>query len=842
MLLLKRLAVVSLAVALLGPFPPLEARTRKGDKLLAQGKQAELKKDWDTALNLYEQALSEDPSDVAYQIAAGNARFQASQAHIDRGLKMRAQGLLGEALLEFQKAFAINPSSAAAEQEIKRTQQMIERARRKAEETGKEPSAEEKALTPVQEAKKEEEQKMERMLPAPELRPLNSERINLRMANQPPKVLFETVGKVAGINVLWSPDYKPDKNQSVDLNNLTIEQALDYLSVLTKSFWQALSPNTILIANDDVNNRHNYEENVLKVFYLSNVFSPAEMTEVTAAVRGATDCQRLFPFNSQRAIIARCEADKMALAEKIINDLDKPRPEVVVDVLVLQVSDVYSRQISTALISGGLNVPLTFTGTTTTASSTSSTTTATTGTSTTSTTGSTTGVSTGATTTGTTSTTGTAGTAVPLSQLGHLASSDFSVILPSALLQAVLSDTGTKVLQAPQIRSVDNVKATLNVGDREPTATGSFQPGVGGVGINPLVNTQFTYIDVGVNIALTPIIHDNGDVSMHVQLDISDIDGTVNLGGINQPIIGQRKIEHDIRMREGEVNLLGGLAQIQESKQVTGIPGLSSIPLLGHLFTGDQVNRNTSELMIALIPHIVRRHEITPENLREVAAGNFNVIKLNYGPRRQETAGSAPAPSGNAAAASPGAPTATPPTPEAPPAAGAQPAAPALAPPATAPPPPPLPLTPPAGAGQAPPSPNTIVSFSPAQANTNVGGQISVDLVVTGGNDIASAPFEIQFDPKILRLNDVVQGDFLGRDGQQVNFTKNIQNDGGVAAIQLSRLPGAPGISGSGKLVTLSFQAVGPGAAMVSVPNLTLRNSQGQPGATATPSMTVNVK
>jgi len=836
MLLLKRLAVVSLAVALLGPFPPLEARTRKGDKLLAQGKQAELKKDWDTALNFYEQALSEDPADVAYQIAAGGARFQASQGHLDRGLKIRAQGLLGEALLEFQKAFAINPASAAAEQEIKRTQQMIERARRKAEETGKEPSAEEKALTPVQEAKREEERRMERMLPAPELKPLNSERINLRMANQPPKVLFETVGKVAGINVLWSPDYKPDRNQSVDLNNLTIEEALDYLSVLTKSFWQALSPNTILIANDDVNNRHNYEENVLKVFYLSNVFSPAEMTEVTAAVRGATDCQRLFPFNSQRAIIARCEADKMALAEKIINDLDKPRPEVVVDVLVMQVSQVYSRQLSTALISGGLNVPLAFTGTTTTSSSSSSSTTST-GTSTTSTTGSTTGVSTGA--TSTTSANGTAGPAIPLSQLGHLASSDFSIILPSALLQAVLSDTGTKVLQAPQIRSVDNVKAQLNVGDREPTATGSFQPGIGGVGINPLVNTQFTYIDVGVNIALTPIIHDNGDVSMHVQLDISDIDGTVNLGGINQPIIGQRKIEHDIRMREGEVNLLGGLAQIQETKQVTGIPGLSSIPLLGHLFTGNTLNRNTSELMIALIPHIVRRPEITPENLREVASGNFNVIKLNYGPRSQQTAGAAPAP-GPAAAAIAAPPAAAPPA--TPPAATEALAAPGAQPPATAPPPPPFPLVPPAGAGQVAPSPNAIVSFSPAQVDTSVGSGVTVDLMVTGGNDIASAPLQIQFDPKILRLNDVVQGDFLARDGQQVNFTKNIQNDSGVAAIQLSRLPGAPGITGSGKLVTLSFQAILRGPAIVSVPNLTLRNSQGQPAATATPSMTVNVR
>ena len=129
-----------------------------------------------------------------------------------------------------------------------------------------------------------------------------------------------------------------------------------------------------------------------------------------------------------------------------------------------------------------------------------------------------------------------------------------------------MSDARSKVLQAPQMRSVDNVKATLKIGDREPTATGSFQPGIGGVGINPLVNTQFTYIDVGVNVDLTPHVHDNGDVSMHIDLEISAVNGTVNLGGINQPIIGQRKITHDIRMHEGEVGLLGGLINTQDTK------------------------------------------------------------------------------------------------------------------------------------------------------------------------------------------------------------------------------------------------------------------------------------
>src|SRR5581483_3923451 len=155
--------------------------------------------------------------------------------------------------------------------------------------------------------------------------------------------------------------------------------------------------------------------------------------------------------------------------------------------------------------------------------------------------------------------------AIPLSNLGHLASSDFSITLPGAVLQAALSDANTKILQSPQVRAVDNFKASLKIGEREPTATGSFQPGIGGVGINPLVNTQFTYIDVGVNVDILPRVHDNGEVSMHVDLDISSVAGTVNLGGIDQPIIQQNKISHDLRVREGEVSLLAGLVQQQDS-------------------------------------------------------------------------------------------------------------------------------------------------------------------------------------------------------------------------------------------------------------------------------------
>jgi general secretion pathway protein D len=790
-----------LAGGLMDPVP-LTARTRKGDQYFAEGARHQEKKEWDAALESYQKALAEDPSDVSYQIAADRARVEAAFDHLEKGLKMRSEGMLGDALLEFQKAYVLNPGNSAASQEVERTQEMIERERRRMAETGKEAPPDIRALTPAEESQREIKAKIDRMLPLPELRPLNPQPITIKINNQPPKVLFETVAKVAGLNVIWDPEYQSGKNLSLDLTNSTVEQALDDVSLLTKSFWKPLpGGNTIFVTNDNRNKRNDYEDQVLKVFYLSNVNTPQELQEIVNAVRAVTELTRLMPYNSLHAIIARGEADRIALAEKIINDLDRPRAEVVIDVIVLQASSDFNRQITAALASTGLNVPVNFTPTTALQGANASTTTTST-TSTTSTTGTTTTTPTTG-TTGTTSST-TSPLYIPLNNLGHLASSDFSITLPGALLQAALSNANTKILQSPELRSVDNSKASLKVGEREPTATGSFQPGIGGVGINPLVNTQFTYIDVGVNVDIQPQVHENDEVSMHVEMDISSVAGYVNLGGIQQPIISQNKVIHDLRVREGEVSLLAGLSQTQDTKTVTGIPGLSSIPIIGKLFSGESIDRSKSELMIALIPHIVRRPEITPENLKGIAVGNATTVKLNYAPRTEETA---PAQPGQPAG--PTAPTAPPtPPPAAPPAPGAA----------------------------------ANVFFQPGQVNTTQGSSFTISMTASGVNSAMSAPMRIQFDPKVLRLNDITLGDLMTQGNQPPAFTKNILNDAGTATVQLARPAGTAGALGSGVLVNLVFQAVGSGETNVTVPFFGLLNSQGQSLFNGTPQVTVNVK
>jgi general secretion pathway protein D len=809
---MKRLGAPFLVWVLVCGQLPMSARTKKGDRFLGEGRTAEARGELDKALKSFESAVDEDPSDPTYLISVRRARFAASEKHIKDGQKIRTEGRLTDAVVEFQRAYAIDPSSPVAQQEIRRTREMMEREKRKAAgqpEQEPDKDTDTRGLTPAELAKKEQSEVINGLQNVPELKPLNTKPIDLKMNGQKPRVLFETLGKIAGVNVLFDPDYEQQqaaiRPQSVELNNATLQQSLDYIALLTKSFWKPLSANAIFVTLDNTTKRRDFEEQVVKVFYLQNVTATTELQELLTTLRTVTDIQKIYQYTSQNALIVRCEADKMLLAEKIIADLDKPRSEVVIDVVVMQISTDHLRTLATQLFPGGLNMAATFAPRSSIATSTTSTTSN--GTTTTNT--GTTTPTTSPTTTPTTSTTG----AIPLSNLNKISSSDYSITgLPGAVLEAMLSDTGTKVLQSPQLRSVDNLKASLHIGDKVPTASGSFGSGVGsvGVGVSPLVQTQFTYIETGVNMDMTPKVHDADQVSLHIEIDIQQVTGYRDVGGIQQPIISQRKVTQDIRTHDGEINLLGGLMQTQESITKNGTPGLSQIPLLGRLFSYEQVDKSRSELLITLIPHVVRSPEITEANLRSVQSGSLQNVKMSRTP-----------PVGKPIPLAPAAP-------------------PAGAPPATA----PAILPPPAGqpANQPPAPGSPRVLFLPSQLEMQLNTAMSVTLRAENVSDLNSVLAQLKFDPAVLRINNVTAGDLVQQTGPPLTPSKNILNDAGDATVTVARDPATPGVNGSGGLITISFQAVGRGTTTVALQQLTLKTTPGQPVTTNTPSLTVNVK
>jgi general secretion pathway protein D len=387
-------------------------------------------------------------------------------------------------------------------------------------------------------------------------------------------------------------------------------------------------------------------------------------------------------------------------------------------------------------------------------------------------------------------------------------SNGYSITVPGASASFLMTDTSTQILDDPEIRVVDGQTAKLRIGDRIPVATGSFQAGIGvggtgaSAGINPLVNTQFQYLDVGVNVDVTPRIHPDHEISMKVNVVVSSQTGSTNIGGINQPIISQRSIEHDIRLKDGEVNVLGGLIEQTDTDTVNGIPGLAKIPFFKNFFAGTVTDHEKDEILIVLIPHIVRLPSITAENLRSISSGTDTNAEV-----RLEDAVLLP----DAV------------TPQA--AVAAQ-AAPAVAPAATN-----------TSAAQ-----NAAIRFDPSSAALKVGETTTIGIAVQNVQDLYSIPMLLQFNPAVISVEDVRQGGFLSGGTQEIAIVERVDKERGQAIISATRMPNTPGVSGSGTIVGVVVKAIAPGNSQLSIVQVNAKDSQQRPIQMVTGEATVKVQ
>jgi general secretion pathway protein D len=684
---------------------------------------------------------------------------------VHRGQILRDAGKLDEAVVEFQKGLDIDPSSFIAQQELNRTKQMIREVQN--------PPPAAAGPTPLR-------RRLASAQGPVELAPISNVPITMK-ATDKANVIYETVGKLAGINVLFDPDYVP-KQVRIELNGVTLEDALEIISFETKTFWRPVTPNTIFIAQDSPAKRKELEQNVIKTFYLSNLSQPTELQDIVNAMRTILEVSRIQQLPSQGAIVVRGTPDQVALAQKLVDDLDKAKPEVLIDIAVMQVSRDKSHTL-------GINPPTSVSVQLQPNINTTSTTTSSTG----------------------TTTSPSSSNGISLNTIANLNATDFQVTIPQATATALMNDTDTRVIQSPQVRALDGQKATLKIGDRVPVATGSFQPGIGGVGINPLVNTQFQYLDVGVNIEITPRVHAGREISLKLSMDVSDVDSYVSIGGISQPVIGQRKIENEIRLKEGEVSLLGGMMEDSKTKALTGIPGLASIPILKYLFAQDTSDHSTNEIVFVLVPHIIRGPDTSHSSEDMLDVGTANALSL----RRTNTK-------------APDSPSATPP------------AAPAVAPQSSTPPgqaqnmgaPAQLSLSqvplksaaqnqPGAGAG--------TFLFDPPALNQVKGSTFTVNVMLSGGQNVYSVPVQLNYDPNQLQVLNVSNGGFLSQDGQIVTVAHREDTLTGTMQITASRPPGAGGVSGQGAVVTLTFMAKGPGQSALTITRGGARDPAMQP-------------
>jgi general secretion pathway protein D len=741
------------------PGPVFAASADSAKKLYALGQTDEAREDYDGAYEAFRKAYAKAPNDLRMRAAYYRLRQTASSAHVTQGRKLLDQGNPQAALSEFLRAIEIDPGNEAAIQEINRLRSKSTGAPVRSETSLSDSAAEEieDVGAPVQ------------------LKAVSNEPLTLHMT-QDSKVIYQAIGKAAGINILFDPDYN-GKTIPVELTNVTLMDALRIVGTLSNTFWRPITENTIFVAQNSRSKHTELDEEAVQTFYLSNAWQQNDLNDVQTALRNVMANAKVYGVPSQNAIVVRATPDELVLAQKIVNDLDKARPEVVVDVAIMEVDKDKLRNIGLTWpgsISFALQPPNTSTSSTT------------------------------------TTTTSTTTTALTLDNLANLNANSFAITVGAATANLLMTDSNSRILQNPRIRATDGQKASMKIGERIPIATGSYQTGATTAITSSLVNTQFTYIDVGVQIEMTPTVHFDHDVTLKLKIEDSSEASQVTISGVTEPIIANKSSEQTIRLREGEATILAGILQKQDLVSASGIPGLGELPLLKYVFGQKQHEVIDDEIVFVLIPHVVRGPEISPLNLRRIDTGAGQTIQLRHvsDSAVQPGQGTAPAQPRPAGAQNPN---------RLP--AGAAPlkgqtaevaAASAMAqirqqndsdvpkvgtPAATA------------GIGGAA-SPSAPVSFvlTPPATGPAVGTNFTVPVMLNGGKDVSSVPLQIQYDAAKLTLMNVDAGDLLGKDGQAVALVH--RDDGpGMITIAASRPPGTAGVTGSGAVCVLTFQA-----------------------------------
>ena len=795
----RRIALTSLAVFCLfgAGFAVPAAHGQSAAAWSKRGADAEVREDYDAAYEDYKQAHSKKPKDLRYMAHFERMRFLAATQHIDRGRILRQSGDYAGAITQFMRAAEIDPSNQAAQQEIERTQ----REQPPPQLTGA-------AAVAAHEQMSQQRAVMESInsIAGPiELKPVSNEPITLHMVEDV-KVIYQAIGKVAGLNVLFDPDYT-SKRIPVDLTNVSLSEALRIVGTIAGTFYKPVTANTIFVAQNTRTKRTDLDELAVQTFYLSNSSQPNDGNEILTGLRLLLDPSvKLYLVPSQNAIVMRATTDQLLLAQKLINDFDRARPEVVVDVAVLEVNRDKIRNLGITLpTSIGIAPQLPTTSTTSTSTTTST----------------------------------TATSSLTLNNLAHLNANDFAVSVSGGTVNALLSDTDTRVLQNPRIRATDGQRATLKIGQKIPVATGSYNAGVS-TGVASIgVQTQFTYLDVGVNIDITPTVHYDREVSLKTKVEVSQQNGSVTISGVTEPIIAQRVLEQVIQLKDGEPSILAGIVTKQDNKSVSGTPGLGELPFFKFFFSTQNKEVQQDEIVFLLIPHIVRESVLTRTNMAVIDTGTGASIELRHEDQAKQPVAELPMqgpdrPTTQTTAAN---------------AASAaiqqmhQQAMPVPAP--STPPTAPLVATAVPAANMAPSGSafgtSVMVAAVPANTNQPVGSTFQVNVMLTGGEDIYSVPMQLQFDPHVLQLVNVDAGDFLKRDGKDATVAHRVE-DNGMLTIAATRPPGAKGVSGQGTVCTLTFRAAAPGDTTIAFVKVGAKNSAQTAVAASSTSAVVHVK
>ena len=525
-----------------------------------RGSEAERTQDYDLAVVEYTQALRAKPDDNDARVSLERAKLRASQDHFNKGRRLEAVGKYDQALVEFELAAELNPSAGDVDAELRSTRNKLRL----------------KVAVP-REGKTELETIIDRTrdLPPPGMDLPQGVKMpaSLIFRDASSRDVFTAMARLANISVIFDSSFR-EAPVTVDLRNASLDDALTTVSGATRSFFRVTAPRTIIIIPDTPAKRREYEEEVVRTFYLSN----ADLKETMDLLRMVLDARRISPTTAINAITIKDTPERIAAAGRVLAAIDKARPEVIIDVELIEVD-------RTKLAEYGLQI----------ASSGSP------------------GIN------GSVAIAPNAAGNVTLQTLRNLSQSDILLAgLPSLYYRLLKSDVNTRTLANPQLRTTDGATATAKFGDQVPVPVTTFAPiATGGTPQQPI--TSYNYQNIGVNIDITPRTHHDDDVSLNLKVSITNISGT-GFGGL--PTFGNREINTVITLRDGETNMLAGLIRDDERNSLDGVPGLSDLPLVGRLFAHNTKNVTQTDVILTLTPHIIRVLDLTEADLRPFRVGH----------------------------------------------------------------------------------------------------------------------------------------------------------------------------------------------------------------------------
>ena len=591
---------------------------------MRNGQQAEQLQDYDRAIVEYTKVVRSQPDNREARQLLDRARVRAALEHFSRGRRLEGGGRLDEALVELQLASELNPNNQDIRDALEsvRTQQRNKVQIARDGKTGLETLIERTRNMTAQ----GQDLPNDVRLPA-----------SLTFRDAPSRDVFTALARYANINVTFDPQFR-DQPVTIDLRETSLESALQALSAQTRSFYRVTGPRFITVVPDTAAKRQEYEEEVVRTFPLSN----ADLKETVDLLRIVIDARRLAPVTATNTIAIKDTPARVAAAGKLIAAIDKARPEVVIDVELLEIDRTRLKEYGLQIASPSAN--------------------------------------------STTGPTGIDGQAdvnrqnLTLRDLRNLTQSDvFLTNVPALYYRLLKQDTNTRILANPQLRTSEGMPAQARFGERVPVPVTTFSPiATGGISQQPI--TSFNYENIGVNIDITPRTHHDDQVSLALKLEVSSISGA-GFGGL--PTFGNRYVSTVIRLHDGETNMLAGLIRDDERRVLSGIIGLSDLPLVGRLFAHNRKESLETDIVLTLTPRIVRVLDLSEEDLRPFRVGRDGDITGGPGivplplpvelppPGMQQpaqpqpqTQPPPPAPPGGTGTAPIRPPTGTPPTPE----------------------------------------------------------------------------------------------------------------------------------------------------------------------------------